>query len=148
MKLSNDLYYIKYRDTFHVFDDGKKGFRFCNLKEAKNFLEVVREYLYSVRTPTGEANVGVKEFLERLGLERYSEVFLREEIDESILPHLQESDLTRMGIEATGTRRKILEEAARIRAQLSETNGTNEQNKTKWTLHPLFSLTPLACPKM
>jgi sulfatase modifying factor 1 len=62
---------------------------------------------------------GVRAFLIALGLERYAEVFERNEIELSDLEMLSDTDLQGLGIEALGPRRRILGAIAARRSSVA-----------------------------
>jgi hypothetical protein len=47
---------------------------------------------------------GISVWLKRLGMEKFTNNFLQEEIDMDILPHLTESHLKRIGVDTIGAR--------------------------------------------
>src|SRR5688500_18359198 len=49
-----------------------------------------------------------RKWLGQLGLERYADAFEANDIDESVLPELNESDLVSLGITSLGHRKKLL----------------------------------------
>lgn len=51
--------------------------------------------------------VGVQNWLESFGLGKYHEILVRNEVDDTVLPHLTMEDLKEMGITAVGARRKL-----------------------------------------
>jgi class 3 adenylate cyclase len=61
----------------------------------------------------------VDEWLRSLGLERYEGVFRKNDIDETVLPHLTADDLKELGVTVIGHRRKFLEAIAALRADLN-----------------------------
>jgi class 3 adenylate cyclase len=61
----------------------------------------------------------VDEWLRSLGLERYEGVFRKNDIDETVLPHLTAEDLKELGVTVIGHRRKFLEAIAALRADLN-----------------------------
>jgi hypothetical protein len=63
---------------------------------------------FSARNRRGRPMSDVRNFLIGLGLERYAEVFERNEIELTDLEMLSDTDLQGLGIEALGPRRRIL----------------------------------------
>ncbi|CAH1426841.1 unnamed protein product [Lactuca virosa] len=63
----------------------------------------------------------VSEWLHNLGLSRYEEVFIREEIDLESLRWLTDEDLYNIGITALGPRKKIVHALNELRTEGSET---------------------------
>jgi class 3 adenylate cyclase/tetratricopeptide (TPR) repeat protein len=59
---------------------------------------------------------GIREWLEALGLERYTQLFEQAEIDIETVPHLSETDLKEIGL-PVGPRRKVLTAASSHRPQ-------------------------------
>ena len=55
------------------------------------------------------------EWLQSLGLERYTAAFRENEIDETVLPHLTAEDLKDIGVGPIGHRRKLLDAIAALR---------------------------------
>ena len=51
--------------------------------------------------------IGVGEWLERIGLERYERTFVDNDIDAEVLPDLSEADLEKLGV-SLGHRKKLL----------------------------------------
>ncbi|PWA72318.1 DNA repair metallo-beta-lactamase [Artemisia annua] len=62
----------------------------------------------------------VLEWLRNLGLSRYEEVFIREEVDWDSLRWLTDEDLCNIGITALGPRKKIVHALSELRSQGSE----------------------------
>src|SRR6476646_179794 len=54
-------------------------------------------------------------WLKRLGLEKYAEVFARNDVDLDVAPSLSEQDLEKLGL-SLGHRRRFLAAAAKLRA--------------------------------
>lgn len=61
----------------------------------------------------------VREWLRRLGLEKYETTFRDNEIDDRVLPNLTAEDLKELGIGIVGHRRKLLDAIAVLRAEAS-----------------------------
>ena len=59
----------------------------------------------------------ISEWLEDLGLGRYTDVFAENEIDFDALPHVTEEDLKEIGI-ALGARRKLLAVIAKLESKI------------------------------
>ena len=55
-------------------------------------------------------NDGIRQWLADLGLERYADVFIENEIDQASLPYISDDDLKEIGV-ALGARRRLLAEA-------------------------------------
>src|SRR5258705_10063244 len=55
-----------------------------------------------------------------LGLERYAQEFLDNDVDAQILVKLTETDLIAIGIKSVGHRRRLLDAIAQLRGALSE----------------------------
>ena len=68
-------------------------------------------------------NDDVRKWLERLGLAKYAEVFIENDVDLSALPHITDQDLTELGV-TVGARRKIL-------AAIQSTQGPSEAQSIK-----------------
>ncbi len=79
----------------------------------------------------------VKNWLQDLGLDRYSGTFDENGIDAEILPDLTPDDLTEMGITAVGHRRKLLNAIAEL-AQAAETQDADAPHVERRQLTLLF----------
>ncbi|KAL8519987.1 hypothetical protein ACS0TY_010791 [Phlomoides rotata] len=66
-----------------------------------------------------EGNLGVRDWLIGLGLERYAPVFEIHEVDDEVLPMLTLEDLKDMGINAVGSRRKMYSSILKLRKGFS-----------------------------
>nr|XP_043626144.1 uncharacterized protein LOC122597636 [Erigeron canadensis] len=62
----------------------------------------------------------ISAWLQKLGLSRYEEVFIREEIDWDSLKWLTDEDLCKIGITALGPRKKIVHALSELRTEDSE----------------------------
>ncbi|XP_073294574.1 uncharacterized protein [Primulina huaijiensis] len=76
---------------------------------------VVHEEVNSPEQQHNEGNLGVREWLNGLGLGRYAPVFEIHEVDDEVLPMLTLEDLKDMGINAVGSRRKIYSAVLKLR---------------------------------
>ncbi|XP_073004321.1 uncharacterized protein [Typha latifolia] len=91
------------------------------------------------KSTSPQENVGISsvlEFLRNLGLSRYEEVFVREEIDWESLQWLTEEDLLNIGIAALGPRKKIvcaLSELRKLNDCIQETNTSSSNLANKET---------------
>ncbi|XP_042031827.1 DNA cross-link repair 1A protein-like [Salvia splendens] len=63
----------------------------------------------------------VVEWLRNLGLGKYAEIFVRQEIDWDALQTLEEEDLCHIGITTLGPRKKILHALSKLRSDLTRT---------------------------
>ncbi|XP_057799391.1 uncharacterized protein LOC131015148 [Salvia miltiorrhiza] len=63
----------------------------------------------------------VVEWLRNLGLGKYEEIFVRQEIDWDALQRLEEEDLCKIGITTLGPRKKILYALSELRSDLNRT---------------------------
>jgi class 3 adenylate cyclase/predicted ATPase len=74
--------------------------------------------MMALTTPrlTSERQVDIAAWLTGLGLERYKQAFLENEIDTAVLPKLTADDLTEMGVVIVGHRRKLLEAIADLKS--------------------------------
>ncbi|XP_047313576.1 DNA cross-link repair protein SNM1-like [Impatiens glandulifera] len=71
-----------------------------------------------VQSPQGITNIKpVLDWLQNLGLERYREVFIKEEVDWDTLLQLTEQDLLSMGVAALGARKKIMYALGELRKE-------------------------------
>ncbi|KAH6760693.1 sterile alpha motif domain-containing protein [Perilla frutescens var. frutescens] len=71
---------------------------------------------------TNEVDVSpVVKWLRNLGLEKYEEIFVRQEIDWDALQWLKEEDLCSIGITTLGPRKKILHALSELRNELTRT---------------------------
>jgi hypothetical protein len=68
------------------------------------------------RLPSAMGYVGVKAWLDGLGLSRYAPVFEIHEVDDEVLPLLTLEDLKDMGIGAVGSRRKMYASILKLRS--------------------------------
>jgi class 3 adenylate cyclase/predicted ATPase len=64
----------------------------------------------------GGSKVDIAAWLTRLGLERYKQAFLENEIDVAVLPKLTADDLKDIGVIVVGHRRKLLEAIADLKS--------------------------------
>ncbi|KAK9213092.1 hypothetical protein WN943_002479 [Citrus x changshan-huyou] len=79
------------------------------------------------RSPQKAVDVSpVVEFLHSLGLARYEEAFVREEIDWDTLKWLTEEDLIGIGVTALGPRKKILHTLCEIKKEYSRAVESNK----------------------
>uniref|UniRef100_A0A0E0IKA7 SAM domain-containing protein n=1 Tax=Oryza nivara TaxID=4536 RepID=A0A0E0IKA7_ORYNI len=75
--------------------------------------------------PCGESNVEkrrVMEWLRNLGLSKYEEIFIKEEVDWETLQWLTEEDLLGMGITSLGPRKKIAHALCELRKKNDDAN--------------------------
>jgi class 3 adenylate cyclase len=66
--------------------------------------------------------VDIAAWLRELGLERYAEAFLGNDVDSAVLLSLSADDLRELGVSSLGHRRKLLEAIAQLRAPTAETD--------------------------
>ncbi|KZV47453.1 myb-like protein A-like [Dorcoceras hygrometricum] len=76
---------------------------------------VLHEEVNSPEQQHNEGSLGVREWLNGLGLGRYAPVFEIHEVDDEVLPMLTLEDLKDMGINAVGSRRKIYSAILKLR---------------------------------
>ena len=60
----------------------------------------------------------VRDWLKRIGLEKYSSVFHHHEVTNDVLPFLTMDDLKEMGVSAVGARRKLSTEIMKLKQSL------------------------------
>ncbi|KAI5403918.1 hypothetical protein KIW84_051171 [Lathyrus oleraceus] len=70
----------------------------------------------------------VVDWIRDLGLAKYEEVFVREEVDWDTLQWLTEEDLLNMGISALGPRKKIVHALSKLRRGIASSNDNNENS--------------------
>ncbi|XP_058785987.1 DNA cross-link repair protein SNM1-like [Vicia villosa] len=70
----------------------------------------------------------VVDWIRGLGLAKYEEVFVREEVDWDTLQWLTEEDLLNMGISALGPRKKIVHALSELRRGIVPSNENNENS--------------------
>ncbi len=71
-----------------------------------------------------EADLDVSAWLRELGMERYCKAFQDNDIDAEILPELSESDLSELGINSLGHRKKLIKAIAAMTATGYELRGS------------------------
>ena len=64
--------------------------------------------LFSAGSSWAEGTNDISDWLESIGLEKYEEAFLNNDITPDILPELTNADLKEMGINSLGARKRIL----------------------------------------
>src|SRR5262249_717530 len=62
----------------------------------------------------------IERWLKNIGLEKYAEVFVRNDVDLDVAPNLSEQDLEKLGL-SLGHRRKFLAAAAKLRVGGAQT---------------------------
>lgn len=68
----------------------------------------------------------IENWLKQLGLSQYADVFKENDVDAAVLGALTSEDLRELGVASIGHRRRILEAAARLRAESPTQPGTEE----------------------
>eukprot|EP01090_Pellita_catalonica_P021565 TRINITY_DN8107_c0_g1_i2.p1 TRINITY_DN8107_c0_g1~~TRINITY_DN8107_c0_g1_i2.p1 ORF type:complete len:616 (+),score=81.93 TRINITY_DN8107_c0_g1_i2:135-1982(+) len=113
--ITKEFKFVQRLGQFYTFgypsDKRYLGFRFRKQQEIRPFVTSIHtlvQQLSSGTVQTTKEQEPIVRFLREQNLEQYAPIFLREEVDMSILPSLQAKDLERMGITAVGAKLKIL----------------------------------------
>eukprot|EP00002_Diphylleia_rotans_P014307 TRINITY_DN2788_c0_g2_i3.p1 TRINITY_DN2788_c0_g2~~TRINITY_DN2788_c0_g2_i3.p1 ORF type:complete len:560 (-),score=132.18 TRINITY_DN2788_c0_g2_i3:419-2098(-) len=72
----------------------------------------------------GELSMDIRGWLHLHNMAKYTDTFLREEIDMQVLPYISESDLEKIGISALGARKKLMIAITHLRLSQSSQYGS------------------------